>query len=167
MRLLKKKHIDDISVSELCAEAQINRTTFYRHYHTPHDVLMEAELDFITEFYAVPVLLKDAADIRRHAVRMCNFLYDNKDLVKLFISNNMDLDFTDLFQNFADEFLGSRIVRYKGQPADEDTIRLMSTLFTSGGYALIRQWLVEEIPKTPEEIADLLFGSFNLDFTIK
>ena len=33
--LLKDKPIDAVTVSELCQMAQINRTTFYRHYETP------------------------------------------------------------------------------------------------------------------------------------
>lgn len=167
MRLLERKHIDDISVSELCKEAQINRTTFYRHYQTPHDVLMEIELDFVNEFYEIPVSSDNEEYLRKHAVRMCNFLYDNKDIVKLFIKNNMDSDFTDIFQNFADSFLGSRTILYKGRSADEDTIRLMSAFFVSGGYALIRQWIMEGIQKTPSEIADLLLGSFNRDITFE
>ncbi len=46
MALLKKKNIRKISVNELCETAEINRTTFYRHYQTPHDVLIDIELDF-------------------------------------------------------------------------------------------------------------------------
>lgn len=165
MRLLTKKHIDDISVSELCKESQINRTTFYRHYQSPHDVLMDIELDLVKEFCEIPTPFDNVEYLRKHVARMCHFLYDNKEIVKLFISNNMDRDFTDIFQNLADDFLGSRTIVYKGHSADENTIRLMSTFFASGGYALIRQWLMEEIPKTPDEIANLILGSFNRDTT--
>lgn len=165
MRLLDKKHIDSISVSELCAEAQINRTTFYRHFQTPHDVLMEVELDFLKGFYEMQGTPKDAADTRKQVVRMCWFLYDNQDTVKLFIANNMDRDFIGFSQNFANGLLGSRTVQYKGRLADEDTMRLMNTFFATGGYSLIRQWLMEGIEKTPEEIADLILGSFNRDIT--
>ena len=39
LRLLEKKDIDSIHVSELCAESGINRATFYRHYKEPRDIL--------------------------------------------------------------------------------------------------------------------------------
>lgn len=165
MRLLKKKHIDNISVSELCAESQINRTTFYRHYQTPHDVLMEVEMDFVREFSAMPVDSSDMENVRQYVRRMCEFLYENRDVVKLFIANNMDQDFMGFFQNLADGFLGSRTVQYKGHPVDADTIRLMSTFFATGGYALIRRWLMEGIEKTPNQMADLILGSLNRDIT--
>lgn len=163
--LLKKKHISGISVSELCREAQINRTTFYRHYQTPHDVLLEIEMDFVKEFPLDLGSARDAMDLRVQLVGMCNFLFDHQELVKLFISNNMDRDFISVFRNVADGFLEDRTIRYKGRRADEETMRLMSTFFASGGYSLIRQWLMEGIQKTPDEIADLISGSFNRDVT--
>ena len=165
MRILKKKHISDISVSELCEEAQINRTTFYRHYQTAHDVLMEIELDFMNEFYEVPAPTKNINDIRNHAVRMCDFLYENRETAKLFIQNNTDNDFRLLFQNFADDFVASRAVYYKGKTVNENTLRLMTTFFAYGIYSMVRQWLIEEIPMSPTEVADLIVGSFNRDFS--
>lgn len=165
MRLLKKKKIDSISVSELCEEAAINRTTFYRHYQNTHDVLMEIEMDFMNEFYEVPEAGKSIRDIREYAVRMCKFLYENREIAKLFIQNNTDDDFKILFQNFADDFVASRIVHYKGKTVNENTLHLMTTFFSYGIYSMVRQWLLEEIPMSPEEVADLIVGSFNRDFT--
>lgn len=166
MQLLSKKHIGDISVSELCQTAQINRTTFYRHYQTPHDVLMDLEMDFVDNFHKMSVISREPDGMRQYTICMCRFLRDNKERVKLFIANNMDQDFMNIFQNLADGFLCVRTVQYKGRLADTDTIRLVSSFFATGGYSLIRQWLMEEIPKTPTEIADLLLGSFNRDITI-
>lgn len=49
IRLLQKKDIEKIGVSELCAESGINRATFYRHYEIPLDILREIQNDFMTE----------------------------------------------------------------------------------------------------------------------
>ena len=35
-KLLEKKHLSEITVKELCAQADINRTTFYRNYMEYH-----------------------------------------------------------------------------------------------------------------------------------
>lgn len=165
LRLLNKKHITNISVSELCEEASINRTTFYRHYQTAHDVLMEIELDFMNAFYEVPAPTKNINDIRTHTVRMCNFLYDHRETAKLFIRNNTDNDFRLLFQNYADDFVASRAVYYKGKQVNANTLHLMTTFFAYGVYSMVCQWLIEEIPMSPSEVADLIVGSFNRDFS--
>lgn len=39
MVLLKKKPIHEISISELCDEAGVGRTSFYRNYETKEDIL--------------------------------------------------------------------------------------------------------------------------------
>ena len=62
LRLMNRKPLDKISITELCDEAGINRTTFYRHYYTPHDVLLSMELDFINRFIS-SVNFENAKDI--------------------------------------------------------------------------------------------------------
>ena len=57
MKILQKKHIDKVTVKELCEEASVNRGTFYLHYITPNDLLMEIEQQFIDEcmfFFLIP-----------------------------------------------------------------------------------------------------------------
>ncbi|WP_415996060.1 TetR/AcrR family transcriptional regulator [Gordonibacter pamelaeae] len=43
VRLLETKPLDKITIYELCAEAQINRTTFYKYYGSQGDVLKDIE----------------------------------------------------------------------------------------------------------------------------
>lgn len=49
LNILKNKSIDKVTIKELCEEAQVNRGTFYLHYSTPNDLLMEIEQQFVTE----------------------------------------------------------------------------------------------------------------------
>ena len=167
MELLKKKNIHEISEKELCEVSGINRTTFYRHYQTPHDVLLEVEYDFMKGFQNTPVPLNNVADLDKHAVCMCNYLFENRALVKLFIQNNTDSDISLIFQNFIDGFLASRKVLYRGQNKNEDAIRLLQTFYAYGGYALARQWICEDNHLTAEEIVKLFIGLFNQDFSVK
>lgn len=51
MRLLDKKPLEKINITELCQEAGINRTTFYRYYELPKDVLTEMQNDFFEETF--------------------------------------------------------------------------------------------------------------------
>ena len=40
-KILLKKEIGDISITELCESAQISRKTFYLHYSSIYDVIEE------------------------------------------------------------------------------------------------------------------------------
>ena len=48
-----------------------------------------------------------------------------------------------------------------------DAFRLLQTFYTHGGYALIRQWIMDDIPLTTEEIVYLLSGLAIQDCSIK
>lgn len=48
--LLKKKSFEYITISELCKEAGVNRSTFYLHYETIGDLLEETARHLISEF---------------------------------------------------------------------------------------------------------------------
>ena len=37
--ILETKNIDDVSVSEICSNAHVNRTTFYRYYRNQYALL--------------------------------------------------------------------------------------------------------------------------------
>ena len=48
------------------------------------------------------------------------------------------------------------------QDLDEETLRLLSVYFGGGGYFLLRYWLLEDIPKTPQEIFKLIVNVLEL-----
>lgn len=50
LKLLGKKPVDKITVTELCDMAEINRATFYTHYKDCYDLLDSIQNDFLDEF---------------------------------------------------------------------------------------------------------------------
>lgn len=167
LRLLKKKHISKISVSELCREAEINRTTFYRHYETPQDVLAEMALDFVKNFQSVPADSKNNQDIKSFCTQWCRYIHEHSDTVKMFLQNDVVNYITPIFQSVSESFLGTRTILYRGRPVDDDTLQMLTSFYASGMHSLINQWLIKNISKTPEEIAELIYYSCNNDFTFK
>ena len=50
LRLLSQKKIEDISITELAIEAQINRKTFYNYYQSIYQVIEEIENEAVETF---------------------------------------------------------------------------------------------------------------------
>lgn len=167
MKLLEKKHIDDISISELCELSGINRTTFYRHYQTPYDVLLEIELDFAKNFCNIPQPLKEVEDFKEYITQISDVFYENRDTVRLFIQNCTDSDIALIFQNLVNSFTASRKILYKGRSINAEAFKLMQTFFAYGAYAMVRQWISEDVPLTADEIADLAVNLSNRDFSFE
>ncbi len=51
IELLEKKDINDISITDICEKAGVNRSTFYAHYENLYDLLKETQESAITEFF--------------------------------------------------------------------------------------------------------------------
>lgn len=49
IELLENKSIQKVTVTEICANAQINRSTFYAYYNSPYDLMISIKLDIIAD----------------------------------------------------------------------------------------------------------------------
>lgn len=154
LQLLEKKHINDISVTELCKCAGINRATFYKHYATPNDIFGEYVEKHILQLLELqsPRHSKSRIEILEDS---CAYIYAHADIFRLFARNHMDEDFSrKVFLRMLQQSNYDRVLVQAG--FDDDAVKLTTSYAASGYYHLIRRWLLEDIPKTPKEIAALL-----------
>lgn len=157
LRLLSIKSLDKISVSELCAEAGINRATFYHHYQIPHDVLIDLEKDIIHDLEALSQTPASLQDARICLENICSYLKDHADLLKILIRSHTDADLARIFRELNKELW--KLYREMNSPLqkpDKTNLTLASTFLSCGSYGMICLWLTEDIDKTPQEIVDLL-----------
>lgn len=159
LRLLANQDIRTITVSDLARESGINRTTFYRHYGTPYDVLKELEEDLIsvlsTDDDVIGKMMSgNTVELRRSIERICSHIQEHKETARLIIKNDTDPQFAaNLFrfprnQKLVEKTLPSRL--------NDEQRALASTFFATGSYCLLRQWIMDELEMTPTQVAGLL-----------
>lgn len=156
LRLLETKQLDKINVTELCRESGINRATFYRHYEVPRDILNEMQMDFfedVMKSFHYPLSKNDI-------VSFFTNLYDHSEQVKLFIKYNTEMDWSRIFNHLYDRLPGHDSLK-DYQNRDQDSTKLLMTYISGGAYFMMRQWLMEDIPKTPAEVADIALSLFD------
>lgn len=165
MQLLEEKSIDKISITELCDKAGINRATFYRHYNIPRDVLLEIEANFTEEIskYASIGLSSDAYS---YILNICSYVYENSNLIKMFIKNNSEQDLTHMMNDMFCRFLNNKEEYPNLAKLDEENVKLITSYIAGGCYFMLRQWLMEDVPKKPEEVANLLMDFLNYSSTL-
>ncbi len=153
MRLLKEKSLDKISITELCREAGINRTTFYRHYEWPRDVLTEMQNDFFAETFDHFQKPMTAHDVER----LFACLADHAELVTAFFRYNSDTDWMQLFTRIYTSFPVRQMVK-AFQNIDEVQAELLSTYLAGGAYFLARKWIMDDMPISPKEAAEVVLN---------
>lgn len=154
-RCLERMGIDKVSVSELCRESGINRATFYNHYETPRDILVELGWEAAKELKAL-FAGNSVASERDMLVQCLTLLQKNKREVKAIVAASADESLVTSALEIFKWLLGDgNDLRARYNLADEMEYDLAVRCFGAMAYNLIRRWIVEDVDKTPEEIADL------------
>ncbi|MBQ7801188.1 MAG: TetR family transcriptional regulator C-terminal domain-containing protein [Oscillospiraceae bacterium] len=158
LRLLRVGDLETVNVSVLCRESGINRATFYRHYTCPRDVLVDLEMDIVRELERGQKVPTNPEEVIRYLENVCTYLYDHKELLRILIRCNTDEDLVGVLREVNQKIWDLRREVKGIENLDQDSLRLVSTFLYSGAYYLIRQWLTEDIGKTPQEVARLIYG---------
>ncbi len=160
LRLLEKKELAKINVTELCRESGINRATFYKNYGCPDDVLATVKEQFFQE-----LLEEQQRDSSKSSLtyieafgRICAYLYEHKYLAKHIIKN-LDFNISDILAKLSQGRNG--MYGYLEKNFAPDSAGLASTFIGYGGYSITRQWLVEDIPKMAKEIEAIVYKLMN------
>lgn len=153
IRLLTEKTLDKVTITDLCQEAGINRTTFYRYYEVPRDVLMEMQNEFFKETigqFHKPLAVNDVE-------RLFVCLSEHTELVKIFLQYNSNTDWTNIFTQIYNSFPEKNMLK-AFQNLDENSAKLLSTYLAGGAYFLARQWILEDIPMEPKDVAAIVLN---------
>lgn len=155
--LMEGKSIDKITVTELCDASGINRSTFYNHYGCPKDVLRDIENGIIADLEQISKKEGTGRDLPmpQRIEDLCNYLLEHKRVSKLLIrDSDTNSEFAALlFQATHVQATYDQMLSYA---QNQDSKRMVTTFLINGSYHMIRQWLLEDIPKTPKEIGELV-----------
>lgn len=155
LKLLQERPLSEITVYALCETAGINRTTFYKHYASPTDLLQDIETDFFREIDSI-VQVNVAAHTNGLSA-VLQYLYDQRALF-------CTLAQTVPAQTFAEELFAVPSVNSFFEKALQteqitDTKKRYIRQFTYHGiFAVLCDWLTGENPERPEEMVDVIIS---------
>ncbi len=157
LQLLEEKPLEKITVYEICAAAHINRTTFYKYYGSPADLLDEIVKEVFDNLEQALDLLDLSKQDRDNPDALCDaveYVYDHRRTFTTLINSISDQVFSDrLFHIPQVEALLDVTASYTATDAWKDYIKLFTF---QGGYAVIRAWLNRDCQESPKEIARLI-----------
>lgn len=161
LRLLKEKELDKINVTELCRDAGVNRATFYRHYEIPRDVLVEIEKELYYEIKKRIRMPKTPEDIRSEMEKLCSYMEENAELLRIIIQSNTDTDFVifinSIYAELWNEFCNVGVLKN----LNSEDGQLLALYCAGGSYFVLRQWLLGYIHKTSKQMADYVYALLN------
>ena len=154
--LLRVKPVQSISIKELCEKAGVNRGTFYAHYASVHDLLMQMEDEMLAEINEVlsSLLPTDGGDVSslRISTELFQCLKDNADLCTVTLGDFGDKSFAMRMLNMGWEKCFEAYSRYF-RGASPKQIAYFYAFVSEGCIGLLRRWLREGMTTSAEEIA--------------
>ena len=119
-------------------------------------MLREIEQDLTADMRKMAPEIQNAETGKKYLADICEYLYARREIMRILLNCRTDEDMVVMFSEMNRRYW-SQYGSGNDRGLDEAGSMLMVTFFSSGGYYLIRQWLMEDVQKTPQEVADLVF----------
>lgn len=147
-RLLGKKHLQNITVKELCELADINRATFYRNYQDIYDLFEKLEEELTEEAF------RDH-DMENDRYRLLEVIYQNQPFYREFFDSHLESRYIrETVRKMYDDM--KEILIRRGT-YDEETFTVSYQYNYYGAIGVIREWLDGGCRQKPRELGDILY----------
>lgn len=158
-KLLQTKPIQEITVTQLCQESGINRTTFYLHYQDAYDMLDSMQTEFYDELMVhlenVAFDMNGDMEIPLFLVEILKYLREHADICRIVVRTNGDDSF---IMKLMDTARAKSVVEYAQlyQSAKPEAIEMFFTYVSHGCLGVLKAWLATNMAQPPEELAVVL-----------
>lgn len=161
--LLGEKDFQYVTIKEICARADVNRSTFYLHYENIGDLLMET-IEFINEKFSDSYAEKNFTidGKSRDELYFINekwfmlyleFIRENKHIYKAVHENSNAFGVEKAFSNFFRNIY-SPILSVYGVP--EEKHEYIMTFYRHGLVSVIMKWVDNDCAESPEFIMEII-----------
>ena len=167
LSLLEKKPFEYITVSELCVEAGVNRSTFYLHYENTSDLLRETAKYVLDGFLAYfPTDTKGMAEKvtecdlkepnfieKQYLHPYLSYMKENKRIFSTVLSQPIAFESEEVFQRLFVNIFNPILERFRYPERDRKYVMMY---YLSGVTALVSQWLKDDCEKEIEELSRII-----------
>ncbi|MBQ3544992.1 MAG: TetR/AcrR family transcriptional regulator [Lachnospiraceae bacterium] len=157
IELLKTENIQKISIRTLCENADVNRSTFYKHYNSQYALLKDIEDDLfadIEDILSTHTSSDNDSDKDVQLTKVLTHMKDNLDLCQILMLYNIDPEFENKLMSIPSVIKRSKL---DSSSAFSFSSYSYTQLFIlDGAYCMIKRWIINNCPESPAEIASLI-----------
>lgn len=155
IKLLETKEIHQVTVTDICKNADINRGTFYTHYKDAYDLLESMEDKLFNQFleYINENPMEDCKDSL--FIKVLELILENKDLCKVLFCKRRDDRILDRLIYIANKANFEHIYNNSNE-FTESYLNYYIRHAVGGGVAIVQTWLENDLPEPPAEIVKIL-----------
>ena len=153
--LIAEKEYEKISITEITDRAGLSRPTFYLHYSSKEEILIEYFSEIFTSIFEEYVSSWKKGEFNQPAIKASTKIFEqiaqNADLFKAMIHSGQQDLITEKLRYFSLEYLQHMVSRYK-KVHPQPVLDLLARYLAGAWTALIVEWLEGKQPYTAEQM---------------
>ena len=155
LTLILNHKYEDISISQVCKQAEVNRSTFYCHYDDINDLIIKIESKFAKG--TASIFNYGERQTHQAFVEMFDFIKENKYFYKAFLN----IPYVTLAErNTKIDVLKNITENVNIDKTNKMGIFYRASFFGAGIKEMCRIWLERDCQETPEQMALLLLEEY-------
>lgn len=166
-----EKGYDQITIQDITDQADIGYRTFFRHFNTIDDLLLSIVENIFVEverLLGMPTLDElhqslAARDATRGRV-LFQYVKENEKIFRVLLLERGSSYFVKPLIKFGKDQVKTTFANENPDPLQLD---LASHLMITSTFALIRWWLENDMPYTPDEMGEIVFDMIAVPVTTK
>ena len=154
LELLGQKELVNISVTAICEVADVHRSTFYKYYSDPADLLRDVEQDYLDH---IPTPSRDIESwdeeqIIDKTTAFFKYVRQNEEAFRVLLGDSTSSDFAArLIEMLCSKYVGTN-------KDDGDTTLYYTYLYIAcGTVGMLREWVNSDFPLSSREIAEMMY----------
>lgn len=170
VQLCGMKSYYDITIDDICKNAKLYRSTFYRYFDTKDSMLREIELEYVEKTRSLTKSLEnfhysaspqEKALFRKELTADMEYHRANAKLCLVLLAPGGDLYFHQKLITSVEKSVEKNLSKYGNPTTDSADFHYVVHFFATGFVSTIYEWLKKD-DKTPEQIADFLLAMMKL-----
>lgn len=150
--LLQGKTIDQITVSELCRKAGVNRNTFYSHYVSPEELFSEIEHDFSEKIFRIIENTVGEGDYYLLLLNTLKAMAEEPEVIRTLLQEKGNQPFLTRFISIAFKRV-MELWDEQGWKINAEDQAMIYRFVTGGAEWIVFHWLQEGMRTSSEKLA--------------
>ena len=143
--IMKTKSIHLVSIKEICEEADVNRSTFYRHYNTQYDLYDEIIEDISADIGAI---YKDDYTTVEFLTKVLEYIESKRETFLVILSDNGKVSLGEAFVLFTGRFMDHNNT--------SELVNYVMGFIAAGFTSTVWTWLNKENRRPAAEVARVI-----------
>ena len=154
LNLLERTELSRISVTAVCEEADVNRSTFYSYYTSPSELLRELEQEVLDRIPApaAPQERQGEENLLRTTGAFFDYVRENERVFRILFSESLNAAFSAWI---VDLLCAQMISGVEG--TDEASVHFRRLYIAYGTVGMLREWIDAGFPVSSRKIAEMMY----------